>query len=90
LLRYARTFANNNNNKMTQGNKKRRFRPSTAQSLLLGMGSIFSLASFEAPPTYRPAAQATRDAQALRGDWNRVGCDVRSSMDKIRKKSGIK
>ena len=75
---------------MTNDKKRRIQLPSVAQSIILGVGSVFSIASVEGAPVIRSGISSARDAKALGSDWRRIGGDIKSSIDKNRKLAGLK
>jgi len=75
---------------MKYGKKGRIQLPSAAQSILLSIGSVFSLATVEAPPVPRQSISAARDAQALGSDWSHVGSDLQTSINTVKEQAGFK
>ena len=64
---------------------------SLAYSILNGAGSILHLAGTDSRVLRHSAmARQDRDAQALRGDWQRIGGDMRAAITELRRASGLR
>ena len=56
----------------------------TFKNILLGAASIASIFPVPTPPVIRPLYKPhASDAEAIRSDWEAVGRDLRSTMDRI-------
>lgn len=64
---------------------------SVAKSLILGAGSILNLSGGDFSNfTHSSMARQDRDYRSIRSDWERIAGDLRGSMDKLRRNSGLK
>jgi len=63
---------------------KRKQMKAIFKNILLGAASIGSIFPSPQPPDFRPLYKPhASDADAIRSDWEAVGRDLRSTMDRV-------